>query len=186
MVWKKNVWFITACSVLINDTINNTQYLLCTHCLLTYPFNIFTKRMSLMLVEIKPHAASIRHMTMAVNKQICLKWPCGKSIPKTWPNSLTFTFHQWRSGKESICQCRRRKRRGFDPWVWKIPWRRKWHTTPVFLPGKFHGQRSLEDYSPQGRKESDMTERTHTECLPRLQKHMGRFTHRVLLMSYTS
>lgn len=72
------MWFITACSVLINDTINNTQYLLCTHCLLTYPFNIFAKMMSLMLVEIKPHAASIRHMTMAVNKQICClyMWVC--------------------------------------------------------------------------------------------------------------
>jgi len=45
----------------------------------------------------------------------------------------------------------------------KIPWRRKWQPTPVFLPGEFHGQRSLAGYSPQGRKESDMTEQiTHT------------------------
>ena len=50
---------------------------------------------------------------------------------------------------------------GFDPWVGKIPWRRKWQPTPVFLPGKFHGQRSLVGYSPWGRKESDMTERLH-------------------------
>ena len=47
----------------------------------------------------------------------------------------------------------------FDPWVRKIPWRRKWHPTPVFLPGKSHGQRSLEGYSPQGHKEPDRTER---------------------------
>ena len=47
------------------------------------------------------------------------------------------------SGKEPACQCRRRKRRGFDPWVWKIPWRRKWQPPPVLLPGEFHGQRSL-------------------------------------------
>ena len=40
----------------------------------------------------------------------------------------------------------------------KIPWRRKWQPTPVFLPGKCHGQRSLEGYSPWGHKESDMTE----------------------------
>ena len=40
----------------------------------------------------------------------------------------------------------------FDPWVGKIPWRRKWQPTPVFLPGKSHGQRSLVGYSPGGRK----------------------------------
>ena len=46
----------------------------------------------------------------------------------------------------------------------RAPWRRKWKPTPVFLPGKFHGQRSLEGYSPWGHKESDMTEQlsTHT------------------------
>ena len=46
----------------------------------------------------------------------------------------------------------------FDPWVRKIPWRRKWQPTPVFLPGESHGWRSLVGYSPRGRKESDMTE----------------------------
>ena len=61
-------------------------------------------------------------------------------------------------GKESTCQCRRCKRRGFSPWVEKIPWRRTWQPTPVFLPGEFHGQRSLTGYSPWGRKESDTTE----------------------------
>ena len=40
------------------------------------------------------------------------------------------------SGKEPICQCRRHKRLGFAPWVGKIPWRRKWQPTPVFLPGE--------------------------------------------------
>ena len=59
------------------------------------------------------------------------------------------------SGKESACQCRRRKRRGFDLWVR----RRKWHPTPVFLPEESHGQRSLVGCSPWGRKESDTTER---------------------------
>ena len=46
----------------------------------------------------------------------------------------------------------------FDPWIGKIPWRRKWQPTPVFLPGESHGQRSLMGYSPRGRKESDTTE----------------------------
>ena len=51
---------------------------------------------------------------------------------------------------------------GFDPWVEKIPWRRKWQPTPVFMPGKTHGQRNLVGYSPWGRKESDTTEQIHS------------------------
>ena len=46
----------------------------------------------------------------------------------------------------------------FDPWVRKIPWRRKWQSIPVFLPGESHGQRSLVGYSLWGYKELDMTE----------------------------
>ena len=56
---------------------------------------------------------------------------------------------RWLSDKESACQCKRHR---FDPWVRKIPWRRKWQSTLVFLPGKSHGQRSLVGYSPWGRK----------------------------------
>ena len=52
-------------------------------------------------------------------------------------------------------QCRRS---GFDPWVEKIPQGREWQPTPVFLPGEFHGQRSLASYNPWGREESDMAE----------------------------
>ena len=55
-------------------------------------------------------------------------------------------------------QCRKP---GFDPWVGKIPWRRKWQPTPVFLPGESHGERSLVGYSPRGRKESDTAEQLH-------------------------
>ena len=54
--------------------------------------------------------------------------------------------------KEPACQCRRCKRRGFDPWVGKIPWSTKWQPAPVFLPRKLHGQRSLAGYSPWGRR----------------------------------
>ena len=64
----------------------------------------------------------------------------------------------WLSGKESSCQCRRC---GFDPWVRKIPWRRKWWPTPLFLPGKSHRQRSQVGYSPWGRKESDTMKRLY-------------------------
>ena len=54
---------------------------------------------------------------------------------------------------------------GFDPWVGKIPWRRAWHPTAVFLPGKSHRQRSLEGYSSWGCKELDTTGVTaHTQA----------------------
>ena len=49
----------------------------------------------------------------------------------------------------------------FNPWVRKIPWRRQWQPTPVFLPGKSHGLRSLVGYNPWGHKELDTTERLH-------------------------
>ena len=55
----------------------------------------------------------------------------------------------WLSGKESTCQWRIR---GLDLWIGKIPWRRKWHPTPVFLPGKSHGWRSRAGCSPWGHK----------------------------------
>ena len=61
------------------------------------------------------------------------------------------------SGKEPACQCSSFR---FDPWVGKIPWRRAWQLTPVFLPGEFHGQRILLDSGPQGHKELDTTEVT--------------------------
>ena len=56
-------------------------------------------------------------------------------------------------------QCRRCRKHRFNLWVRKIPWRRAWQPTPVFLPRKSHGQRSLASYSPRGIKEPDITER---------------------------
>ena len=63
------------------------------------------------------------------------------------------------AGKESTCSAVDTGDASSIPG--KIPWRRKWHPTPVFLPEKSHGQRSLVGYSPWDRKESYMTERTH-------------------------
>ena len=57
---------------------------------------------------------------------------------------LVTSLPRWLSGKESTCQCRKH---GFDSWVGKISWKRKWQPTPVFLPGKLHEQRSLAGYS---------------------------------------
>ena len=69
-----------------------------------------------------------------------------------WAPGLPWWLRWWR-----IClQC---GRPGFNPRVKKIPWRRKWQPTPVFLPGKSQGKRSLVGYSPWGHKESDRTER---------------------------
>ena len=59
---------------------------------------------------------------------------------------------RWLGGKESTCQCRKHRRLRLDPWVGKMPWRRKWQLTPVFLAGKSHGQKSLVGYSPWGCK----------------------------------
>ena len=56
-------------------------------------------------------------------------------------------------GKEPICQCRRHKKHGFDPWVRKMPWRRAWQPTPEYFPGEVHGQRSLAGCSQWGNKE---------------------------------
>ena len=50
------------------------------------------------------------------------------------------------------------RKHGFNPWVKKMPWRRKWQPTPIFLPVKSHGEKSLVGYRPKGSKESDMTE----------------------------
>ena len=62
------------------------------------------------------------------------------------------------------------KKRGFDLWVGKISWRRKWQPTPAFLPGEFHGQ-SLAGYSPWGRKEWDTTELA--ACTPAVSASKG-------------
>ena len=58
-------------------------------------------------------------------------------------NVIKWGFPCGGSGKEFTCQCRRCKRCVFDSWVGKIPWRRAWQPTPVFMPGESHGQSNL-------------------------------------------
>ena len=84
------------------------------------------------------------------------------------------------------------RRSGFDPWVGKIPWRRKWQHIPVVLPGESHGQRSLAGYSPWGCKESDMTDETNTISFHRLSLFHSRWSQgivrsgsRLQLLGYT-
>ena len=69
---------------------------------------------------------------------------------------------RWQSGKESTLEGRRHR---FHLWVGKSPWRRKWQPTPVLLPRKSHGQRSLASYSQWGHKELDTIEQLsmHTD-----------------------
>ena len=67
-------------------------------------------------------------------------------------------------GKEPACQYWIRERHRFNPWVGKMPWRRAWQPTPVFLPGESCGQKSLVGYSLWGHKESERTEITLQEC----------------------
>ena len=82
-----------------------------------------------------------------------------------WRNYFTAEFLWWLwwlRWQSSCLQCRRL---GFDPWVRKIPWRKEWQPTSVFLSGNSHGWRSLVGYSPWGHKESDTTERLHFTSL---------------------
>ena len=81
----------------------------------------------------------------------------------------------WLSGKELTCQFRRCK---FDPWVRKVPWRRKWQPTPVFLPGKSHGQRSkrCNQATKQQQTSTDSSNITmQTQYLPHLTSHKAAF-----------
>ena len=87
-------------------------------------------------------------------------FPRMSPFPNFLPQEYIFFFHNifkyqmkqglpgWLSGKESTCQCRRCRRHTFE--VGKIPWRKKWQPTLVFLPEKSHRPRSLASYSPQG------------------------------------
>ena len=67
-------------------------------------------------------------------------------------------------GKESACQCRTCQRHRFHPWIGKILWSRKWQPTPVFLPGRFHEQRSPAGYSPLGQKSQTRLSNWALDC----------------------
>ena len=84
------------------------------------------------------------------------------TIPILQPIITIWGLSWWLSGKESTSRrCR------FDPWVKKIPWRRKWQPTPVFLPGKSQRQRSLVGCSPWGcrRVRFDLATRQQQICI---------------------
>ena len=82
------------------------------------------------------------------------------------------------SGQESSCSAGRHT---FDPWVRENSWRRKWKSTPVFLPGESYGQRSLVGYSPCDYKEPDTTKRLTLSCT----KHSLPFTESFFFPLFT-
>ena len=80
---------------------------------------------------------------------------------------------KWLSGKESACQCWGHR---FDPWVRRIPWKRKWKPAPGFLSGKSQGQRNLVGYSPWSHKDLDTTEQAHIDVhirIPRTYEYVS-------------
>ena len=111
------------------------------------------------LLSFLSHAKSWRYI-IYYKTSFCLKADriCGSKNSETEMVLRWTKAHQalpwWLSGKESTCQWRRCR---FDPWVGMIPWRGKWQPTPVFLPGKSHGQRSL-GATDHGLAKSQMTE----------------------------
>ena len=80
-----------------------------------------------------------------------------------WLRATDLGFPRCLSVKESTGQRRSHRRRRFNPWVGKIPWRRKSQPTQVFLPGYSHGQRSLAGYSPRGGRVGH--DRAHTHMM---------------------
>ena len=83
---------------------------------------------------------------------------------------------QWYFPGNTVVKNTPAKRHVYNPWVRKIPWSRKWQFTPVFLAGKFHGERTMAGYSPWVCKESDLTEHTHT-CKQRLSNFTVLFSY---------
>ena len=110
--------------------------------------------------ELKPLRPNFKFLSGKTNdslgqmSQMSVAFDFSKRLISRTPDMILYfdVLPRSHNGKESSCQCRRYKRCEFNPWVRKIPGRRKWKPTPVFLPGKFCGQRSLEGHSPWGHK----------------------------------
>ena len=105
-------------------------------------------------------------------------FPTPEDLPDPGLNPHLLCLLQWRRPR-------------FDPWVRKIPWKREWLLTPVFLPGEFHAQRILAGYSPWSCKESDMTEQltlslsyVHTHTHTHIHIHIHSFSFFPLLGYY--
>ena len=109
--------------------------------------------------EMAPHSSTLPGKSLGRRSLVgYISWG-HKESDMTEPLSLILLGLPWWLRGYSVClQC---GRPGFNPWVGKILWRRKWQPTRVLLPGKSHEWRSVVHYSPWGCKVSDTTERLH-------------------------
>ena len=125
-------------------------FITCGHHFLKVSLCHIPRNLSHILTHIHPslHVPSKAYSNVHLCSEKNLRWLNHSYRRKVLP--------RWFHGKESTCQCRRLG--GFDPWVERIPWSRKWQPTLVFLPGKSHGQRILKGYGLQCHRESDRTE----------------------------
>ena len=114
--------------------------------------SLITPHPDVLLPPCNHHLSSFVHRSISF---ACLTLP---PFRKFFLHLFIFFFSpppcQYQRKQNYTCQCRRRERHGFDPWVGKIPSRRAQQPTPVSLPGESHGQRSLVGYSPWGRQKS--------------------------------
>ena len=105
-----------------------------------------------------------------VRRRQMKSFSCGKSQENHLIDSSGPTG-QKKKKKKLVCKCRRLKGHGFDPWVRKIPWRRLWQPTPVFLPGQSHGQgawRATVHRVAQSLKQLSTAQHMQSQC-PRLE-----------------
>ena len=104
-------------------------------------------------------AAAVKLTPNSDPVKISSLFPIGLPYFSFQPHAIAFggPWVPWRASlvAQTVRICLQSGRPGFDTWVGKIPWRRKWQPTPVFLPGESHGWRSLVGYSPRGCKDSD-------------------------------
>ena len=132
--------------------------------MLFYPSSIFWKPLRVLLFLLLFYSSSFESClrgNMIIHPSILSHFSCVQLSATLWTKacqaslSMGFSMQEYWSGLpypppgESSCQSRRPR---FDLWFEKIPWRRKWQPTPVFLHGKFHGQRSLVGCRPQSCK----------------------------------
>ena len=130
---------------------------------LTFHFHALEKEMA-------THSSVLAERTPGTGEPDGLPSKGSRRVRHDWSDLAAAAAAAWNkwsfpggtSGKEPSCQCRRCKRHGFNPWIKKIPWRRKWRSDPVFLPGKFHRQRSLVGYNLWDYEELDTTEQLTT------------------------
>ena len=152
---------------LANTFITSNSYPLCVCSYVVRTFKIYSLSNFQVFSTIPLSIFTMLYTTSSglihITGSLYLFWPC-LSISPGFPSGS--------DGKESSCQCKRPR---FNPWIGKVPWRREWQPTAVFLPREFHGQRSLVGYTPWGHKELDMAKHACERVHINTHKHV--YTH---------